>query len=101
MPRPGHVVFVGPAASVQFGGGRSITMRVIRVDPRPTYAGWRWIDGYVIDADGSAIGRRSIFVQVAGLVPIKARSGDQPPSATDTTGTPSGVMKGECYEWPT
>jgi hypothetical protein len=67
LPRPGDVVFVGSAASVQFGGDRAITVRVIRVDPRPTYAGYAWLDAYALGPDGYAMVRRSIYVQVAGL----------------------------------
>ncbi|MEV0899636.1 hypothetical protein [Actinoplanes sp. NPDC049802] len=69
-PRPGEVFYVGRAASVQFAGDRALVLRVVRVDPRPTYIGWQWIDGYVLGPDGSAIERRSVFVQVEGLLPI-------------------------------
>ena len=68
LPRPGDVIHVGGAASVQFQGERALTLRVIRVDPRLTYDGWLWIDGYVLDPAGEAIGRRVIFVRHAGLI---------------------------------
>ena len=68
LPRPGDVLHVGGAASVQFQGERALSFRVIRVDPRLTYDGWLWIDGYVLDAAGDATERRVIFVRKAGLV---------------------------------
>lgn len=68
LPRPGDVLYVGGAASVQFQGERSLTFRVIRVDPRVTYAGWLWLDGYVLGPSGDAIERRVIFVRREGLV---------------------------------
>jgi hypothetical protein len=66
-PQPGDVFHVGAAASVQFQGDRALTFRVIRVDPRRTYDGWLWLDGYVLDPSGEAIGRRVIFVRRDGL----------------------------------
>jgi hypothetical protein len=68
LPQPGDVLHVGGAASVQFQGDRALTFRVIRVDPRLTYAGWLWIDGYVLDANGEAVERRVIFVRRDGLI---------------------------------
>ena len=65
--RPGDVVHVGPEASVQFSGERTLTFRVIRVDPRATYDGWIWLDGYVLGTDGNAEQRRRIFVRREGL----------------------------------
>jgi hypothetical protein len=67
LPRPGDVLYVGGAASVQFQGERSLTFRVIRVDPRITYDGWLWIDGYVLGPSGEATERRMIFVRQEGL----------------------------------
>jgi hypothetical protein len=67
MLRPGDVVHVGPEASVQFSGDRALTFRIIRVDPRATYDGWIWLEGYVLDAAGSALQRRRIFVREVGL----------------------------------
>lgn len=67
-PRSGDVFHVGTAASVQFSPPSAIVVRVIRVDPRPTYAGWVWLDCYVLaGVGGDAVDRRQIFVQVAGL----------------------------------
>ncbi|WP_245665820.1 hypothetical protein [Actinoplanes subtropicus] len=61
------MLYVGAAASVQFQGDRALTFRVIRVDPRRTYDGWLWIDGYVLGPNGDAIERRVIFVRRDGL----------------------------------
>ncbi|MFY1670909.1 hypothetical protein ACN27G_13210 [Plantactinospora sp. WMMB334] len=67
-PRPGEVVRVDGAASVQFAGRRGIWFRIISVSRKPTYHGWCWCTGYVLDAtSGQATGKREIFVQVAGL----------------------------------
>ncbi|MFC4066863.1 hypothetical protein [Actinoplanes subglobosus] len=67
MLRAGDVVHVGPEASVQFSGDRALTLRIIRVDPRATYDGWIWLEGYVLDPTGSALQRRRIFVRRDGL----------------------------------
>jgi len=67
LPQPGDVLLVDGAASVQFQGDRALTFRVIRVDPRRTYDGWLWIDGYVLGPNGDAIERRVIFVRRDGL----------------------------------
>jgi hypothetical protein len=68
LPQPGDVLYVGGAASVQFEGERALTFRVIRVDQRLTYAGWLWIDGYVLGPTGDAVSRRVIFVRRDGLI---------------------------------
>ncbi|MFY1700153.1 hypothetical protein ACN28G_29690 [Micromonospora sp. WMMA1923] len=65
---PGDLVFLGRRASVQFGGDRGLWLRVMSVCDKPTYHGWVWLTGYVIDrATGEATGRREVFVQLAGL----------------------------------
>lgn len=63
----GEVVLVGRSASVQFAGRLGFAFRVLTVDPRPTYAGWVWLDGYQLDQHGRAVARRRIFVRHAGL----------------------------------
>ena len=68
LPRPGDVLHVGGAASVQFQGERALIFRVIRVDSRLTYDGWLWIDGYVLAPSGDAVERRVIFVRHDGLI---------------------------------
>ncbi|MET8153815.1 hypothetical protein ACIBSW_29035 [Actinoplanes sp. NPDC049668] len=79
--RPGDVVLVGRAASVQFTGRASFVFRVMRVDARPTYAGWVWLDGYQLDHNGHTVARRRIFVRQAGLIrpdPLRRRYGNRP-----------------------
>jgi len=67
VPKPGDVLYVNRLASVQFGGDRALVFRVIRVCDRPTYHGWLWLTGYVLDRAGRALDRREIYVQQAGL----------------------------------
>ncbi|GAB1688497.1 hypothetical protein [Krasilnikovia sp. M28-CT-15] len=67
--KPGRVVRVGGAASVQIQGRRAITLRIVRVDRRATYEGWVWLEGYVLDSRGRAVQRRIVFVLRAGLRP--------------------------------
>lgn len=66
-PRCGDVIRVDGASSVQFAGGRALLMRVLRVSDRPTYCGWMWLTGYVVDRKGQAVERREIFVQTDGV----------------------------------
>ena len=67
-PEAGDVVQLTAAASVQFSGDRACLFRIIRVDPRVTYAGWVWLIGYTLDDHGDAIERREVFVRTAGLI---------------------------------
>ncbi len=67
-PRSGDVLYVGPKASVQFAGDRAIVFRVVRVDDRPTYEGFVWLDGLELAPSGDALERREIFVMVDGLL---------------------------------
>ncbi|SCL20531.1 hypothetical protein GA0070616_2004 [Micromonospora nigra] len=64
--KPGDVVLVGAECSVQFAGDRALRLRV-SADPKPTYDGWIWIAGYVLDARGLATDKREVFVMKAGL----------------------------------
>jgi hypothetical protein len=43
---------------------------VIRIDPRSTYDGWLWLEGYVLGPVGNALQRRRIFVRRDGLRPV-------------------------------
>ncbi|MFG1803068.1 hypothetical protein ACGFI4_23280 [Micromonospora carbonacea] len=65
MPKPGDLVQVTRAASVQFV--EPIRCRVIRVLDWITYDRWVWLDVYELNEKGDAVARRSIFVQPAGL----------------------------------
>nr|WP_228531533.1 hypothetical protein [Micromonospora sp. ANENR4] len=54
-------------ASVQFGGDRELTFRVVSVGAEMTHMGWIWLTGYVLNRRGTATAKRDIFVQLAGL----------------------------------
>ncbi len=71
LPSAGDVVFVGRAASVQFAGHNAFNFRIIRVDDKATYEGWLWLEGYQLGPNGEAVERRLIFVQIAGLLPVR------------------------------
>jgi hypothetical protein len=66
-PKPGEVFRIDGRASVQFGGDRALIFRVSVVSKAPTYHGWIWLTGYVLDEKDRAVERREIFVQRAGL----------------------------------
>ncbi|MEU8082074.1 hypothetical protein AB0B57_00345 [Micromonospora sp. NPDC049101] len=68
-PTPGDLLVIDGRASVQFAGDRALTFRVGSVSDQPTYQGWIWLTGYVINRRGDATARREIFVQLAGLRP--------------------------------
>ncbi|SCL45975.1 hypothetical protein GA0070606_0896 [Micromonospora citrea] len=68
-PSPGDLLVVDGRASVQFAGDRALTFRVVSVSDQPTYAGWIWLTGYVLDRRGNATVKREIYVQLAGLRP--------------------------------
>lgn len=67
--RAREVVWVGADASCQFASGRGFWFRVIRVEDRPTWEGWAWVDGYELLGGpcGQAHARRTVYVRVAGL----------------------------------
>ncbi|GIJ22371.1 hypothetical protein Vlu01_29950 [Micromonospora lutea] len=69
-PVSGQEFWITRDASVQFAG-RSFLFRVISVCPKPTYDGWVWLTGYVLDRRGTAIDKREIFVQLVGLRPAQ------------------------------
>ena len=66
----GDLLRVTRTASVQVHP--PILFRVIRELDWSTYDGWRWLDGYQLDAKGQAVARRTIFVQRAGLILVRA-----------------------------
>ncbi|MFG1673644.1 hypothetical protein [Micromonospora sp. NPDC049282] len=66
-PQPGDLLRVDGHASVQFGGDRALTFRVVAVGPELAYTGWTWLTGYVLDRRAVATAKREIFVQLAGL----------------------------------
>ncbi|MEH0934794.1 hypothetical protein [Micromonospora psammae] len=66
-PSPGDLLTIDGRASVQFAGGRALTFRVVSVADQPTYHGWIWLTGYVLNRAGRATARREVYVQLAGL----------------------------------
>lgn len=66
-PGPGDLLRIDGRASVQFAGGRSLTLRVVSLSDRQAYDGWIWLTGYVIDRRGTATTKREIYVQLSGL----------------------------------
>lgn len=71
-PSPGDLLVIDGRASVQFVGDRALTFRVVSVSNQPTYEGWIWLTGYVINRRGDATTKREVFVQLAGLHPVPA-----------------------------
>ncbi|WFE36009.1 hypothetical protein [Micromonospora sp. WMMD975] len=72
LPQPGDLLRIDGRASVQFGGDRALTFRVVSVGPELTHLGWLWLTGYVVDRRGLATAKREVFVQLAGLRPAAA-----------------------------
>jgi len=77
--KPGDLLLIGAACSVQFSGDRELRLRLVSVDARPTYHGWVWLTGYVLDAKGLAVDKRELYVRRAGLrvlhsAPARGRS---------------------------
>ncbi|WSZ94223.1 hypothetical protein OG990_35600 [Micromonospora sp. NBC_00858] len=72
VPATGDVVLIGAAASVQFAGDRALRLRISAVNLGPTYHGWIWLTGYVLDKRGQAVDRREIYVQEAGVEILSA-----------------------------
>ncbi|WSR60096.1 hypothetical protein OG400_24410 [Micromonospora ureilytica] len=66
-PSPGDLLVIDGRASVQFAGDRALTFRVVSVCDRPTYEGWIWLTGYVLNRRGNATAKREVYVQLAGL----------------------------------
>ncbi|MFJ8834322.1 hypothetical protein [Micromonospora aurantiaca] len=66
-PQPGDLLRIDGRASVQFGGDRALTFRVVSVGPEVPHTGWIWLTGYVLNRRGTATAKREIFVQFAGL----------------------------------
>ena len=82
LPKSGDLLYLGRAASPQFGGDRGIRFRLIRVHDWSTYEGWVWLDGYQLDGRGDAIERRSVFVIIDGIQVIPNRVGEQAAGVT-------------------
>ncbi|MET7672347.1 hypothetical protein [Micromonospora luteifusca] len=76
--KPGDVLLIGEACSVQFAGDRALRLRLVSVDPRPTYYGWLWLAGYVLNNKGLAVDKREVYVQQAGLRVLPPPAGQRP-----------------------
>ncbi|WP_410811715.1 hypothetical protein [Micromonospora sp. 067-2] len=70
--KPGDLLLIGAACSVQFEGDRALRLRLVSVDPRPTYHGWVWLAGYVVNDKGDAVDKREVYVQKAGIEMLRA-----------------------------
>ncbi|MEK8109491.1 hypothetical protein NKG94_42855 [Micromonospora sp. M12] len=84
--KPGVLLLIGEACSVQFAGDRAVRLRLVSVDPRPTYHGWVWLTGYVLNGKGVAVDKREVFVQRTGCgycAPHPARARRPTRSAAD------------------
>nr|WP_236646677.1 hypothetical protein [Micromonospora acroterricola] len=75
VPATGDIVLIGAAASVQFAGDRALRLRISAVNLGPTYHGWIWLTGYVLDKRGRAVDRREVYVQAAGIEILTADAG--------------------------
>jgi hypothetical protein len=69
----GTVLHIGRECSVQFAGTRALRLRLVSVDDKPTYPGWVWLTGYVLDARGDATAKREVYVQRAGIRVLAAQ----------------------------
>ncbi|RQX10787.1 hypothetical protein, partial [Micromonospora inaquosa] len=76
--KPGDLLLIGAACSVQFAGNRALRLRLVSVDPRPTYHGWVWLTGYVLNEKGAAVDKREVFVQQAGVRVLRAAPARRP-----------------------
>ncbi|MFI5486058.1 hypothetical protein [Micromonospora echinaurantiaca] len=81
-PSPGDLLIVDGRASVQFAGDRALTFRVVAVSDQPTYPGWIWLTGYVLNRRGEATTKREIYVQLAGLHPAPSTPDPRLPRVT-------------------
>jgi len=68
-PRPGQVVVLDRAASVQFAGDRGLTAAILQVNDWSTTEGWMWLTVAVLDppAARERAAVRTVFVRPAGL----------------------------------
>ncbi|SCL71305.1 hypothetical protein [Micromonospora peucetia] len=89
-PSPGDLLVVDGQASAQFAGDRALTFCVVSVCDQPTYAGWVWLTGYVLDRRGNATAKREIYVQLAGLRPVAS-----PPTPQRLPATRSCASQGD------
>lgn len=92
-PSPGDLLVIDGRASVQFSGDRALTFRVVSVSNQPTYEGWVWLTGYVLDRRGDATVKREVFVQLAGLRTPNG-TGEIPSTVRHTSSTRTALSAG-------
>jgi hypothetical protein len=66
MPQSGDVIQLGKGCGVPWEYLPTL-VRVIRMHDWTTSQGMAWIDVYQLNADGDAVARRSVYVQVSGI----------------------------------
>jgi hypothetical protein len=71
LPQANQLLWITRAASVQFAAVAPFKFRVIATHIYgSTPDGCAWVDGYQLDDRGAALERRSLFVQLAGLITV-------------------------------
>ncbi|MEU1587613.1 hypothetical protein [Micromonospora sp. NPDC005710] len=65
--KPGDVVLIGAACSVQFSGDRALMLRLMSIGEADPYNDWIWLTGYVLNERGTALAKRELYVLRAGL----------------------------------
>jgi hypothetical protein len=71
LPKANQLLRITRAASEQFVAVEPFNFRVIATHIYgSTPHGCAWIDGYQLDHHGDALERRSLFVQLAGLITV-------------------------------
>ncbi|MEU8042760.1 hypothetical protein AB0B71_01265 [Micromonospora echinofusca] len=86
---PGDVLLIGEACSVQFAGDRALRLRLVSVDQSPTYHGWVWLTGYVLNDKGLATDKREVYVQRAGVRVLRATPVPTPGRPTRSAAIPN------------
>ncbi|WP_435585832.1 hypothetical protein [Micromonospora aurantiaca (nom. illeg.)] len=76
----GTVLRIGRAAGVQYSDDRALTIRVVAVDPRPTYQGSAWVTGYVLNRRGDATAKRELYIDVTAGVEVLSTPAARPAS---------------------
>jgi hypothetical protein len=80
LPQPNQLLRITRAASEQFAAVEPFNFRVIAAHVYgSTPHGCAWIEGYQLDDSGDAVERRSLFVQLAGLITVTRPAADTVP----------------------
>ncbi|MEV1112821.1 hypothetical protein AB0I95_29865 [Micromonospora sp. NPDC049751] len=93
--KAGDVVLIGAACSVQFSGDRVLRVRLVSIGAVDAYHGWVWLTGYVLDAKGTATGKREVYVRSTGIKACSPSSSSArcERSAVSSTGRVSGARR--------